>query len=80
MPKYDIDTPIEVWWCKEHNRWEWRDRLDRRGGVGQTLDQIKRTLVREYRCPCGRFHVMYVKLEDKLIDFNKFIESVKEEI
>lgn len=76
VPVDILNTPIEVFWCEKHKRWEWKDPLNKRGGIAQTLEQLKQSFVRLYKCPqCGAYHVSFVKFEGRLIPFAEFVKG-----
>jgi len=77
-----VDIPVVIKWCKKHERWEWKDPVNRWGGVAYELKSLKRTLARLYKCPnCASdgaawpYHINYVEFEGKLMDFGDFISE-----
>jgi len=76
-----VDVPVEVKWCKKHERWEWKDPVNKWGGLSYDLKGLKRVLAKKYKClmcvaegNAWPYHVNYVLIDGKLMDFGDFIE------
>jgi hypothetical protein len=75
----DLNTPIFIRFCVQHDCFEWLDPVARRGGVADTLQDLKKVLAQLYCCPqCGHFNIDHIYDIDRreFVGIYGFIQSM----
>jgi len=74
-----FDIPVFVRWCEKHRRYEWCDPFNEVGGVAPDKETLHKSLIDHFICPnCNSFHVYYVWIEGRVVDFCEFLSSLVE--